>query len=194
MNFRDREPALTLVCATVAAWILFLALLITGCASTIDQVVRDARRTPWQDAAYAPIPGNDAVEQYALLRNAAANLGITVVEQETSIEGAAGTFSSAFQTIELEPGMDINARVEVLSHELGHSQHPARQFSKPEAETFAELVGVEVQRRLGYKAGAKTSGRYLAAYKMGLYIATAYAVDIDKAATTIVNAARLAQP
>lgn len=181
--------------------VTLVAILLSGCAlrgSDTSRAISIARSGLSVNAEYVPTEGDSAVEGLEQLYQAAAALKVSVrefTEEELAEQAAAfggppvGMLFPNQRQIYFSPGMDINAKFEVLAHELAHWMQPAG-FSKAEAEVYAELVGLEVQKGLGYPPQVETTGKYLSAYKQALYIAETHKVDIREAARILVGLAK----
>lgn len=171
--------------------VLALGLLFSGCASRIDRTIEGAINTPWQEAGYTPVPGNNAAPIFEKLKIAARVLGIEILSESPDEQNAGEAWQDENGNwfVTLDKRLDANGSAETLAHELAHTVAPPELHLNPAAEMFAELVMVEVLAKFGYDASA-TSSRYLGKYKAGLVFAPVYAKDIKAAAILLYEASQ----
>ena len=155
-------------------------LLVSACASRSDRVVTLAEQGLGWDATYHPSMGGD-IRVLKFLEQRAAWLGVSVEyrpEGHEDLRGATGlSWSNGLQKHVLVNGdLPINGRLEVLAHEIGHTYQPPL-ANRMEHEVFAELVSVEVCKRLGLDT-ARVAARYLQANKSALALARTHRKEI----------------
>ena len=169
------------------AWACVLALLAPGCASTVDQVISHALRTPIGEATYTPASGSRHASALARLERRLEALGVSVFyvrfDETPSPWGRA---HGLVRVIEIDETLTPDGRLEVLAHEAGHLFQPPS-LTPVEAQVFAEFVGAEVCARLGYDIAA-TSGRYLGQFKHALAGIRATRVDREAAVRLLTEA------
>ena len=161
--------------------IVLLAGLMVGCASRIDRVVSIASRGLAFDAHYVPTEGGNP-QTLKFLQNRAEWFGINVEYRPVGHEDLMGATGVSFRQgtqrhVLISSDLSINGKLEVLAHEVGHSFQPPM-ASRMEHEVFAELVSVEVCRRLGVDT-TNAAARYLRADKSALWVARVYRAEIE---------------
>jgi hypothetical protein len=102
-------------------------------------------------------------------------------------QGAVGTLYPHDRVIVLDNSFSIDARTEVLAHEIAHSLEPPRvEFTHGEAEVFAMGVSYLVVRHVYCDEDCEFRyASYLAMHKTSLDVLTVYRSEIEFAATVI---------
>lgn len=156
-------------------------MLLTGCASAIERTLTGAQQGLAYDAYYTPTPGGDP-RVLKFLEHRVEWLGIQLEYTETlddeRLQGAVGISFRIENAryILINGDTTINGRLEVLAHEAAHQFQPPL-GTRDEHEVFADLVAVEVCRRLGVDI-SQTSSRYLQAHKHAFYIVKTWKQEI----------------
>ena len=154
--------------------------LLSACASRSDRVVTQARQGLAYDATYHPTPGGDP-DTLKFLEQRGAWLGVQIEyrpEGHEELHGATGlSFRNGLERhVFVSNTLSINGQIEVLAHEIGHMFQP-NFADRMAADTFAELVSVEVCQRLGVPSAASSVG-YLRGQKLTLYVGRVYRNEI----------------
>jgi hypothetical protein len=142
---------------------LFLGLMFFGgCA---PKTLRMAARINHFAASYIPTPGDEMAGPLAELEKRLTGWGITISDLP-AMAPYSGIADAQSRTIQLKPGLSVNARFEVLAHEAGHLfQPPALDSGSQVGQLFAEMVGVGVQKFYDSKTAEKVAAPYLAQLK-----------------------------
>ena len=177
---KQSEPLLAAVFFAAGVLGALALLLSLGCASRLDRVVARAGGGLAYDATYLPTPGGNP-NTLKFLEQRAEWLGVTVgyrPEGHEDLRGATGlSYRNGHERhVIVAETLSINGRIEVLAHELGHMYQP-NFGNRMDADAFAELVAVEICRRLGVNSSA-ASIKYLRGQKMSLSVGKVYRAEI----------------
>lgn len=138
-----------------------------------------AREHPAWLADYIPPTTAELGESERRLYASAARLGIEVVVEATD---STGLFTRKTRRIRLDPQLKLDARVQVLAHELGHALAPP-DLSEPEEQVFADAVSFLVVRH--QRDDLETYAAYLARFRTSLHVIHLYAEEIRYAAEVL---------
>jgi hypothetical protein len=145
---------------------LLLALLLTGCASSSARVLQRASEISHFAAGYTPTPGDDMAGPLAELTTRLEAWGVRVEDlPETPGRPMVGLASLEYRVVQIQRGLSVNARFEVLAHEAGHLLQPPGLQDRAVAQLFAELVGVGIGKFYGAKHCEEIAAIYLASFK-----------------------------
>lgn len=151
-----------------------------ACASRLDRVVSRAAAGLAYDARYEPTPGGDSAT-LMFLEQRARWLGVTVTFVPKGHQDLGGAMGLSYMRgpekhVVVDNTLSVNGRLEVLAHELAHLFQPPLEV-RSEGQVFAELVSVEVCRRLGVDTSA-AAVLYLQNFKSALRVAQVYRAEI----------------
>lgn len=140
-----------------------------------------AREYPAWLADYVPPTTADLGESERRLYASAARLGIEVIVEAKPTDFI-GLFTRKTRRISLDPHLKLDARVQVLAHELGHALAPPG-LSGPEGQVFADAVSFLVVRH--QRDDLETYAAYLARFRTSLPVLRLYAEEIRYAADVL---------
>ncbi len=159
---------------------LLLCLSLSACASRSDRVVARASQGLGYDGAYHPTEGGDP-RMLQFLQRRGEWFSVSIEYRPEGHEDLRGATGLSYQDetgrhVFVSADLSVNGRLEVLAHELGHMFQPPL-ATRMEGEVFAELVSVEVCKRLGVDTTI-AAARYLQIDKSALRIGKTHKYEI----------------
>lgn len=168
-----------------ALFVITAMIGLSGCASRSEKVMALASKGFSYDAVYQPSVGGNP-NALRFLEQRAAWLDVTIAYLPKAEIASAGRTQG--RHIFVDADLSVAGRLEVLAHELGHVFSP--QFSTPaEGDVFAELVSVEICKRLGHDT-TKVAAGYLTVYKMAFDVGKRYQPEIQMVAELLTKGYR----
>jgi hypothetical protein len=160
-----------------------LLLFSLGCASRIDTVVSQASESPYWNSIYVPSEGTRMAQDdlEARLRK-----GFVTVDRVEKLPPF-GLCLPVERRILIRAELSIDGQFEVLAHEAGHLLQSPAIADNSLSETFAELVGVEIQAYYRSQTGQQTASKYLSVHKHAFVFLPIMKPDIIRAARIILG-------
>jgi hypothetical protein len=160
-------------------------VILAGCASRIDTVVSDASDQPYWNAVYVPSEGTRMAQAMADLETRLSK-GFVSVERVEKLPPF-GLCLPVERRIMIRAELSIDGQFEVLAHEAGHLLQSPAIADNSLSETFAELVGVEIQAYYRSQTGQQTASKYLSVHKHAFIYLPILKPDIERAARIILG-------
>jgi hypothetical protein len=173
----------------ISAWkclhLVASVVILTGCASQIDTVVSNASRVPYWESVYVPTDGTRMASALTDLETRLRK-GFVTVERVAGLPPF-GACLPVERRILLRAELSIDGQFEVLAHESGHLLQSPAIADTSTSETFAELVGVEIQAYYRSPTGQQTASKYLSVHKHAFVFLPIMKPDIIRAARIILG-------
>jgi hypothetical protein len=160
-------------------------VILAGCASRIDTVVSHASESPYWQSTYVPSEGTRMAQAMADLETRLRK-GFVSVERVEKLPPF-GVCFPVERRILIRAELSIDGQFEVLAHEAGHLLQSPAIADNSLSETFAELVGVEIQAYYRSQTGQQTASKYLSVHKHAFAFLPIIKPDIIRAARIILG-------
>lgn len=147
-------------------WLLPLVVMTISCGCGHVSPFQQAAYHTHVDKAEYILPSHDTCQRgLQTLVGTATKLGIPVTFDYPLEADEFGRFWYEERRIELRPDLNSCGQLEILGHELSHAVEPKALHASMHAELLADLVSLELTKRLGGYDPSERYGRFWAGRK-----------------------------